>query len=157
MVTDFSRGKLGSSIYFIITWRKLGPFLTLCLVRGLGTMWPTRALGGLLTQILQDPRVGKIIKIHMWLFAHLVQSLTISSLYEWNSPQCLNKGGSSARCGMVDDRNYDFPASGVGTSLPNQVQGTYNEGSLIDFEVVVSAHHKGHFTYKVSSNPSLYY
>jgi hypothetical protein len=53
---------------------------------------------------------------------------------------------------MVDDRNYDFPASGVGTSLPNQVQGTYNEGSLIDFEVVVSAHHKGHFMYKVSTS-----
>eukprot|EP00804_Cyclotella_cryptica_P000024 CCRYP_013705-RC/>CCRYP_013705-RC protein AED:0.23 eAED:0.23 QI:1063/1/1/1/0.77/0.7/10/266/585 len=49
---------------------------------------------------------------------------------------------------MVGDRNYDVPKNGVGTPLPNQVQATYDQGSLIDFDVVITAHHKGHFTYK---------
>jgi hypothetical protein len=31
---------------------------------------------------------------------------------------------------------------------PNKVEGTFKEGDLIDLDVVISAHHKGHFVYK---------
>lgn len=71
-------------------------------------------------------------------------------LWRKNSVQCLNIGGTAARCGIVGDRNYDFPKNGVGTALPNSVQATYQAGSLIDLDVILTAHHKGHFVYKVS-------
>jgi hypothetical protein len=32
--------------------------------------------------------------------------------------------------------------------MPNNIQATYNQGEEIDFEAVLTAHHKGHFTYK---------
>ena len=63
--------------------------------------------------------------------------------------QSLNTGGAAARCGKVNDRNYDSPKNNKGSALANQVQGTYEEGSLIDLYVVLSAPHGGHFVYKV--------
>ena len=61
----------------------------------------------------------------------------------------LNTGGDIARCGKVSDRNYDLPKNNKEGTLANQVQATYNEGDTIDLDVVLTAHHKGHFVYKV--------
>ena len=48
-----------------------------------------------------------------------------------------------ARCGMVSDRNYDLPKNNKGTALAPQIQATYTEGQLVDFNVTLTADHKG--------------
>ena len=68
-------------------------------------------------------------------------------------PTCLNRGGTLARCGVInpgsgDDRNYDFPKNAFGDAMPANPQEVYEEGGVIDVEVVLSAHHKGHFVFK---------
>lgn len=64
-------------------------------------------------------------------------------------PHCLNIGGTEARCGIVGDHNYDYPSTAIGTGvLPPIIQATYEEGSVIDVESVITAHHKGHFEVK---------
>ena len=65
-----------------------------------------------------------------------------------NCPQCLNVGGTAARCGLVGDHNYDYPPNAVGGVLPPIIQECYNEGSIVELETILTAHHKGHFTFK---------
>lgn len=55
----------------------------------------------------------------------------------------LNTGGTVARCGMVSDRNYDLPKNNKGTALTPQIQATYTEGQLVDFDVTLTIGHKG--------------
>jgi hypothetical protein len=50
-------------------------------------------------------------------------------------PHCLNIGGTEARCGLIEDRNYDFPLNSLGGSMPPVVQACYKPGAVVEFEV----------------------
>uniref|UniRef100_A0A7S4RCF2 Chitin-binding type-4 domain-containing protein n=2 Tax=Ditylum brightwellii TaxID=49249 RepID=A0A7S4RCF2_9STRA len=63
-------------------------------------------------------------------------------------PHCLNRGGTIARCGMTSGRNYDAPKNGYGGQLQVMIQDQYTEGQDVVLDVILTAHHKGHFTYK---------
>jgi len=65
-----------------------------------------------------------------------------------NCPHCLNKGGTLARCGMTQDRNYDVPKNSSGERMPLYIQATYEEGQEVLIESKLTAHHKGHFSVK---------
>ena len=65
-----------------------------------------------------------------------------------NCPHCLNIGGTEARCGKVGDHNYDYPTSALGGVLAPTIQACYDKGSVIEVETILTAHHKGHFTFK---------
>ena len=69
-------------------------------------------------------------------------------------PHCLNLGGSLARCGMVQDRNYDSPKNALGGPMPTKIQATYSQGQNIIIDVSLTAHHKGHFVF--SACPIVY-
>lgn len=74
-------------------------------------------------------------------------------------PTCINRGGTLARCGVlrpgagIEERNYDFPRNAFGDAMPANPQEVYEEGSDVDVEVVLSAHHKGHFVFKACPIP----
>lgn len=61
--------------------------------------------------------------------------------------QCLNRGGPLAACGLVDSNNYDFPLDTFGNAMPTNIQGSFAPGSEIEVDVVLTAHHKGHFEF----------
>ena len=63
-------------------------------------------------------------------------------------PQCLNRGGPLAACGLVGDHNYDTPPNAVGGTLPTNVQATYAVGSQIEVDVVLTAQHMGHLPHR---------
>lgn len=52
-----------------------------------------------------------------------------------NCPHCLNIGGTEARCGLIEDRNYDIPMNSLGGIMPTVVQACYKPGAVIDLEV----------------------
>ena len=60
----------------------------------------------------------------------------------------LNIGGTEASCGLVIDRNYDYPKNSLGGDLAPNVQACYGEGEVIELDVILTAHHMGHFSYK---------
>lgn len=67
-----------------------------------------------------------------------------------SEPQSANRGGTNAQCGITGgSRNYDYPKNAAGGAMtqPN-LQACYQPGSEIDIEVVLTAHHKGHFELK---------
>jgi hypothetical protein len=64
------------------------------------------------------------------------------------SPLGLNVGGTEARCGKTDSRNYDYPKNAQGGVLAPNVQACYAEGEVIELDVILTAHHMGHFSYK---------
>eukprot|EP00590_Aulacoseira_subarctica_P007437 CAMPEP_0172436386 /NCGR_PEP_ID=MMETSP1064-20121228/71696_1 /TAXON_ID=202472 /ORGANISM="Aulacoseira subarctica , Strain CCAP 1002/5" /LENGTH=495 /DNA_ID=CAMNT_0013184787 /DNA_START=261 /DNA_END=1748 /DNA_ORIENTATION=+ len=69
------------------------------------------------------------------------------------TPQGINQMTTAGRCGMGDNgigaawRQYDAPKNAFGGALPPKIQATYVKGQQIDLQVVLTAHHKGHFTY----------
>jgi hypothetical protein len=63
---------------------------------------------------------------------------------EW-CPHCLNRKPTSGTCGITTTWNYDFPMSGP------RIEATYNCGQIIDVDVTLIAHHKGHFVLKACS------
>ena len=63
------------------------------------------------------------------------------------SPRGLNRGGTAAQCGMIDNRNYDHPKNALGGPMKANIQECYDEGSIIDLKVFLSAHHDGHFEF----------
>jgi len=63
-------------------------------------------------------------------------------------PSGLNVGGTEARCGKVDSRNYDYPKNTLGLALAPDIQACYGEGDVVELDVVLTAHHMGHFSYK---------
>ena len=84
---------------------------------------------------------------------------TESDPFPEDCPTCLNRGGTLARCGVLrpgsgDERNYDFPSNAFGDPMPANPQGAYEEGGIMDVEVVLSAHHKGHFVFKACAVPN---
>lgn len=62
-------------------------------------------------------------------------------------PQCLNRGGTVAACGLVGDRNYDTPKNALGGAMSAQPQTTYTQGQDIMVNVTLTAHHRGHFVF----------
>jgi len=62
-------------------------------------------------------------------------------------PQCLNLGGSRARCGLTGGRNYDAPRNALGGRMKNRPQAAYVQGQDVVLDVVLTAHHKGHFVF----------
>ena len=70
-------------------------------------------------------------------------------------PHCLNRGGTLAQCGILTgfhedipwERNYDKPLSIHDQPMKPNLQGVYKEGAIIDIEVLVTTHHKGHFEF----------
>ncbi|KAL7527162.1 hypothetical protein ACHAWF_002061 [Thalassiosira exigua] len=67
-------------------------------------------------------------------------------------PHCLNRGGTLARCGLVGDtsgsmRNYDTPKNAVGGDMPITIQANYTQGQDVILNVLLTAHHKGHFVF----------
>jgi len=63
-------------------------------------------------------------------------------------PHCLNIGGTESMCGITGSTDYNFPKNVEDQLLGPSIQATYEQGQEIDLEVVLSAHHKGHFSYK---------
>ncbi|KAL7533809.1 hypothetical protein ACHAXR_005453 [Thalassiosira sp. AJA248-18] len=62
-------------------------------------------------------------------------------------PQCLNRGGSLARCGISEKRNYDAPRNALGGLMKTNIQATYTQGQEVVMDVTLTAHHKGHFVF----------
>jgi len=63
-------------------------------------------------------------------------------------PHCLNLGGSLGRCGVTRSNNYELPKSRDGSIMPADPQLVVQQGSIITVEVILTAHHKGHFEFK---------
>ncbi|KAK1734442.1 lytic polysaccharide monooxygenase [Skeletonema marinoi] len=68
--------------------------------------------------------------------------------YPEDCPHCLNVGGTEASCGLTADRNYDYPKNALGGNLAPAVQACYAGGDVVELDVVLTAHHMGHFSYK---------
>mmetsp|Transcript_20842 Transcript_20842/g.41449 ORF Transcript_20842/g.41449 Transcript_20842/m.41449 type:complete len:1000 (+) Transcript_20842:122-3121(+) len=68
--------------------------------------------------------------------------------YPESCPHCLNVGGTEASCGLTADRNYDYPKNALGGNLAPDIQACYGEGDVVELDVVLTAHHMGHFSYK---------
>ena len=63
-------------------------------------------------------------------------------------PFSLNIGGTAAQCGMIESRNYDLPKNAKdGGLLQPVIQECYEEGSVIDLHVTLTAYHRGHFDF----------
>ena len=67
-------------------------------------------------------------------------------------PNCLNRGGTLSRCGIInpgttEERNYDTPKNALGEPMHTNIQSTYIANSVIDVEVQLTAHHRGHFVF----------
>uniref|UniRef100_A0A6V2LNC7 Uncharacterized protein n=1 Tax=Ditylum brightwellii TaxID=49249 RepID=A0A6V2LNC7_9STRA len=67
------------------------------------------------------------------------------------NPMSLNRGGI---CGVSPDVlnathkvNYAHPPNYSGGLMPMNIQATYAQGSVIEFEVILTAHHMGHVEY----------
>ena len=65
-----------------------------------------------------------------------------------SDPYSANRGGTAAQCGIIIDRNYDLPKNAKdGGLLKPVIQECYEEGSVIDVEVTLTAYHGGHFEF----------
>jgi len=75
--------------------------------------------------------------------------LTDDSPQPESEPQSANTGGTKAQCGIIaGTRNYDFPKTALENPMPPKPQQCYQPGQIIDLEVTLTAHHKGHFEFK---------
>jgi hypothetical protein len=62
-------------------------------------------------------------------------------------PHCLNRGGTLGQCGVSGSVSYDANLNVFGQPMPPVVQGSYTQGQEIEVEVVLTAHHLGHFEF----------
>jgi Lytic polysaccharide mono-oxygenase, cellulose-degrading len=62
-------------------------------------------------------------------------------------PQCANIGGTAGQCGVIGGRNYDKNLNVLGKPLPPNPQSRYRRGEVIEIDVVLTAHHMGHFEF----------
>ena len=63
-------------------------------------------------------------------------------------PLGLHIGGTEARCGKTESRNYDHPKNALGGDLAPNIQACYAQGDVVKLDVILTAHHMGHFSYK---------
>ena len=62
-------------------------------------------------------------------------------------PHCLNRGGALAQCGITGSRNYDTPRNAHGKIMKPTIQATWKQGQEVVIDVILTAHHKGHFVF----------
>ena len=62
---------------------------------------------------------------------------------------CANIGGTEGLCGVTANANYDRPPNAIGGIMPPAVQDCYAPGSTVEFESVLTAHHKGTFVFHI--------
>merc|ERR1719343_126753 len=60
-------------------------------------------------------------------------------------PHSLNRGGI---CGINTEFNYSTPLNTFGNPMPVNIQANFTQGQEIELEVVLTAHHMGHFEFK---------
>ena len=62
-------------------------------------------------------------------------------------PHCLNRKRANEFCGTAQnsDHNYDIPRNTNGAALAPVLQATYVQGSIIQVNSRITAHHMGHF------------
>jgi hypothetical protein len=66
-----------------------------------------------------------------------------------SEPQSANTGGTLGQCGVIAGvREYDYPKNALGGPLAPRPQACYQPGQIIDVSVALTAHHKGHFSFK---------
>lgn len=62
-----------------------------------------------------------------------------------NCPHCANYGG---QCGTIGQTNYNVPQNVFGQVMPKgNPQLSYRQGQEIEVDVILTAHHKGHFLF----------
>ena len=66
-----------------------------------------------------------------------------------SEPQSANRKAASATCGVISGRDYDYPKNAIGGALAPKSQACYQPGQIIDVEVTLTAHHKGHYEFKM--------
>ena len=66
-----------------------------------------------------------------------------------SEPQSANRKAATATCGVISGRDYDYPKNVFGDALAPKPQACYQPGQIIDLEVTLTAHHKGHFEFKM--------
>jgi len=66
-----------------------------------------------------------------------------------SEPQSANRKAATATCGVIGGRNYDYPKNVFGGALAPKPQACYQPGQIIDVEVTLTAHHKGHYEFKM--------
>jgi hypothetical protein len=62
-------------------------------------------------------------------------------------PHCLNRGGTAGQCGIVGDRSYDDNLNILGQPMDPSPQARYSQGDEIEVDVILTAHHMGHFEF----------
>ena len=62
-------------------------------------------------------------------------------------PHCASIGGTAGQCGVIGDTNYDDNLNVFGKLLPPAPQEQYSQGQVIQVDVVLTAHHLGHFEF----------
>lgn len=62
-------------------------------------------------------------------------------------PHCLNRGGTAGQCGIVGDRSYDDNLNFLGEPMAPAPQARFSQGDEIEVDVVLTAHHMGHFEF----------
>ena len=60
-------------------------------------------------------------------------------------PQCCSARGNG--CGIAGANDYDVPLSALGGLMKTNIQETYLQGQEIVVDVVLTAHHMGHFEF----------
>jgi hypothetical protein len=80
-------------------------------------------------------------------FQEGADSSTVGLYRKEYCPHCLNVGGTKGACGLSGSVNYDIPLDGFGQLIPADPQQTYSKGQKIQIEVILTAHHKGHFEF----------
>ena len=74
---------------------------------------------------------------------------TSSTPAKESEPQSANRKAATATCGVISGRDYDYPKNVFGDALAPKPQACYQPGQIIDLEVTLTAHHKGHFEFKM--------
>ena len=121
-------------------------------------MLPNRmALGGQPTKLLHIRKIVLIVSSSIFSLAFVLIIEEDVCLFPLNVviltcflpfPSGLNVGGTEASCGLAADRNYDYPKNALGGNLAPAVQACYAGGDVVELDIVLTAHHMGHFSYK---------
>ena len=72
---------------------------------------------------------------------------TASTYPAESCPHCLNRGGTIGQCGVINGRSYDDNLNVFGQPMAPAIQAQYAQGQEIVVDIVLTAHHKGHFEF----------
>ena len=121
--------------------------------------WPTPPLLLLLLVIATIPRRHMTANAHGYLVSPRSRNLRAYEDTVWwpqteldpepeSCPHCLNLGGTLARCGLTNSRNYDTPRNALLGDMAPAIQETYSQGQVVTVKVSLTAVHGGHFVFK---------